>query len=227
MKIVFFGDSLTEGSYGGSYFAHLPDLLPEHEVINRGVGGDTVSNLLYRLESDVLLLQPDGVFVMVGGNDAFSYGFSGVRSYYKNAKHVPDGVITPEQFAAGMRDLFTALHLAHVQVWVGLAPNEYNARTVELHREYNALTEMAARTLSVPVLDLETVFPTPDPLPERPPLDIGFILTIGQREKRGWNDYETARREGEFTYTFDGLHFMPDAAERCAQAIAAFINENS
>lgn len=222
MKLVFFGDSLTEGSYGGSYFSYLPLLLPRHTLINAGVGGDTVVNLLRRTD-EMLALQPDGVFVMIGGNDAFSHAFPAVRSYYKNAKGIPGGAVSPETFARDIRELFTRLQLAQVQVWVGLMPNEYNPLAVATLAEYNAITGMTARSFSLPVLDLAPHFPTPAPVPERPPLDVGFILTIGQREKRGWHDYEQARREGGFTYTFDGLHLMPAAAEQAARAIAAFI----
>ena len=72
MKIVFLGDSLTWGGYGGDFVAEVDRRLPQHTIVNAGVGGNTVINLLNRLDS-VLDQEPDGVFVMVGGNDAISY----------------------------------------------------------------------------------------------------------------------------------------------------------
>lgn len=226
MKIVFLGDSLTWVGYGGSYFEELVKLLPEHELINAGVGGNTVVNLLRRADEDVLAHEPDAVFVMVGGNDAVSYSQPKTRSYYRQAMELEDGVVTPEQFERAYRDLLTKLQLAHAVVWIGLEPNEYNPTTVDALRDYNARVKEIARSFNVPVLDLMEEFPPVD-VPERPPLGIEFILTIGAREKRGWTDYESARAAGNFTFTFDGLHLTPETAKQVAQLIAAFIRENA
>ena len=63
--IVFVGDSITEGwSTLEKDFAGLP--VP---VANRGIGGDTTPNLLYRLEEDVLSLHPRALVVLIGTND--------------------------------------------------------------------------------------------------------------------------------------------------------------
>lgn len=226
MKIVLFGDSLTEGSYGGSYFDTLVKLMPEHELINAGVGGNTVINLLSRVEDDVLAHQPDAVLVMVGGNDAISSSQPKTRSYYRQAMNIPEGVVTPEIFEQAYRDLLTRLQLAHIVVWVGLEPNEYNSATLAAVTDYNARAKNIARSFNIPVLDLMEAFPAPAPLPDRPDLGIDYILTIGAREKRGWNDYETARQSGGFTFTFDGLHLTPESAQKAAEHIAAFIQEN-
>ena len=99
MKIVFFGDSLTWGGYGGSYFDELKPLLPDHELINAGEGGNTAINLMRRLDDDVLSHAPDGVFVMIGGNDAISYSQPETRPYYKQVQKIPEGVVMPEQFS--------------------------------------------------------------------------------------------------------------------------------
>jgi lysophospholipase L1-like esterase len=222
MKIVFLGDSLTWGGYGGSYFNELESLLPDHELINAGDGGNTIINLLNRLDEDVLSHEPDGVFVMVGGNDAISYSQPETRQYYRQVQKIPDGVVTPEQFSQAYRDLLTRLHLAHTLVWVGLPPAEYNPEVFETVGQYNGLAAEAARALNIPVLDLMDAFP-PENVAERPPLGMPYILTIGSREKSGWNEYEKAQQEGGFSFTFDGLHFMPEAAKKAAELIAAFI----
>lgn len=223
MKIVLFGDSLTEGSYGGSYARHLARLMPEHTFINAGVGGDTVVHLLRRVERDVLAHQPDAVFVMVGGNDALSHTFPAVRSYFRGAKRLESGSVSPDVFARELRELYTQLQLAHIVTWVGLEPNEYNPAAAEAHTAYNHIAADAARAFGLPVLDLAATFPAPHPLPDRPPLDIAFILTIGSREARGWAEYEGARAAGGFTFSFDGLHLTPEAAEQAADAIARFM----
>ena len=225
MKIVCLGDSLTWVGYGGSYFEELVKLMPEHEWINAGVGGNTVINLLRRVDDDVLRHEPDGVFVMVGGNDAVSYSQPKTRSYYRQAQDIPDGIVTPEQYETAYRDLLTKLQLAHTLVWIGLETNEYNPTTVAAQHDINARTKAIARSLSLPVLDLMEALP-PGDVPERPPLSIEYILTIGAREKRGWNAYEEARQAGGFTFTFDGMHLTPETARRVAALVAEFIRSN-
>ena len=63
--IVFVGDSITEGwATLAQDFAGLP-----LKVVNRGIGGDTTPNLLYRLQDDVLDLHPRAMVVLIGTND--------------------------------------------------------------------------------------------------------------------------------------------------------------
>jgi lysophospholipase L1-like esterase len=63
--IVFVGDSITEGwATLEQDFAGLGV-----KVVNRGIGGDTTPNLLYRLQADVLDLHPRAMVVLIGTND--------------------------------------------------------------------------------------------------------------------------------------------------------------
>ncbi|HVT71613.1 MAG TPA: GDSL-type esterase/lipase family protein [Lacunisphaera sp.] len=63
--IVFVGDSITEGWHTlQKDFASLPV-----KVVNRGIGGDTTPNLLYRLPDDVLSLHPRALVLLIGTND--------------------------------------------------------------------------------------------------------------------------------------------------------------
>lgn len=80
-KVVFvaFGDSITEG-YGVSegwpekLVKELKKKYPKSdiELINKGRSGDTAEDGLYRLDSDVIELNPDLVTVNFGINDAMS-----------------------------------------------------------------------------------------------------------------------------------------------------------
>ncbi len=222
MKIVFLGDSLTWGGYGGNFVAEIAHLLPDHTIINAGDGGDTVVNLLERVD-DILEKGPDGIFVMVGGNDAISYTQPETRRYYRRAKKIADGIVTPEVFAQNYRDLLTHIQLKHVLTWVGLPPIEYNPEVVSAVQQYNQLAAAAAKALNIPVLDLMTPF-APEEIPDRPPLNQETINLIGERSKSGWSDFETERQRGGFTFTFDGLHLMPDTAPRVAKIIVEFLD---
>lgn len=95
MKVVFLGDSITDGNWGGGgarpaaqrsnydmnhiyghgfqaecmacYMAKYPK---KHlRFYNRGISGDTVYGISKRLEDEVLSLRPDAVSILIGVND--------------------------------------------------------------------------------------------------------------------------------------------------------------
>ena len=78
-KVVFLGDSITqageskegEGTYKGFITSLKENVGQEMELINKGISGDKVSDLLLRYKSDVLELEPDIVFIYIGINDVW------------------------------------------------------------------------------------------------------------------------------------------------------------
>lgn len=78
VKVVFFGDSITEyGVRPKGYITRISELLKEegqdkaYELVGAGVGGNKVYDLYLRLEDDVLDKKPDVVFIYVGVNDVW------------------------------------------------------------------------------------------------------------------------------------------------------------
>ena len=70
MKIVCFGDSLTEyGGVGGRFSDILQRRFPGHDFVNRGVGGNTFVDAKARFKKDVLDEKPDIVLLEFGAND--------------------------------------------------------------------------------------------------------------------------------------------------------------
>ena len=69
MNIIFFGDSLTEGIPGISYFDILKEKLPQHVLVNAGKGGDTVISLHRRIKKMNLNEVYDIAFLWIGTND--------------------------------------------------------------------------------------------------------------------------------------------------------------
>jgi lysophospholipase L1-like esterase len=61
-RIIFFGDSITDGWKIADYFPGKP-------YINRGIGGQTTPQLLVRFRKDVIDLQPKAVVILAGTND--------------------------------------------------------------------------------------------------------------------------------------------------------------
>lgn len=225
MRLVFLGDSLTWGGYGGNFVMHVAAQLPEHTIINAGVAGDTVVNLLRRVDDVIAEHAPDALFVMVGGNDAVSYLYPAVRPYYQSTKKIEKGVVSPDVFTSTYRELLQQIQLQFVQPLVGLAPTEYNRDLVQLRELYHTRTREVAEALNIPILDLAAAFTPPAPI-QREGVDMAFIRQIGERSRSGWNDYETERQRWGYTYTFDGMHLTPAAAEQFAEKIVPFLRDH-
>jgi lysophospholipase L1-like esterase len=61
-RVIFFGDSITDGW-------HLDQYFPGKGYINRGIGGQTTSQMLMRFRQDVIALRPTAVVILAGTND--------------------------------------------------------------------------------------------------------------------------------------------------------------
>lgn len=60
-KIVFLGDSITDGNEWNELFDHP-------NIINRGISGDTTEGILYRIDQ-IYVLKPSKIFILIGTND--------------------------------------------------------------------------------------------------------------------------------------------------------------
>ncbi|MDE7453057.1 MAG: SGNH/GDSL hydrolase family protein [Clostridia bacterium] len=117
MRIVFIGDSITdcgrdrddEKSLGTGYVKVLSDKLhplypdTDLELINKGISGNELVDVLDRLQTDVIDLKPDAVVIMIGINNTL-HRFSDDKE--------PDFV----KFEADLISLFTRLKKAGIVV---------------------------------------------------------------------------------------------------------------
>jgi len=76
-RVVVFGDSWVAGDVGSTperepFTYELQNQLPWADIINEGVGGNTVTDLLARFDADVAPHEPDYVIVNTGTNDSYS-----------------------------------------------------------------------------------------------------------------------------------------------------------
>lgn len=86
LKIVAFGDSITEGTYGGADVSQAwPFVLQMFlnkagipcEVLNMGIPGETTPEGLRRFKRQVVSQKPKLVLIMYGANDSFvPYGYN-------------------------------------------------------------------------------------------------------------------------------------------------------
>lgn len=69
MRLVALGDSITAGTAGSTWLTYLDP--PPVYVHNAGIGGNTTTQMLARLTTDVLAYSPTDVTIMGGTNDIF------------------------------------------------------------------------------------------------------------------------------------------------------------
>ena len=110
-RVVFFGDSITEGW-------HLDEYFPGKPYINRGISGQTTPQMLIRFRQDVLDLQPKVVIILAGTNDIAGN----------------TGPMRPEDTGGKLRVLrrFRPRQQRPCRVFVGTAPPQLHSAIAEL-----------------------------------------------------------------------------------------------
>jgi len=61
-RVVFFGDSITDGWKLNQYFPGKP-------YVNRGISGQITGEMLGRMQADVIALKPEAMVILAGTND--------------------------------------------------------------------------------------------------------------------------------------------------------------
>ena len=141
--IVFVGDSITEGWHTiAQDFADLGV-----KVANRGIGGDTTPNLVYRLQDDVLSLHPRALVLLIGTNDL--------------GQHT-----SPAQIADNLRELHRRIRTAYPTIpiaWCLVMPRNGDDTYPERIRDLNTrIRALAATDPLVTLCDTFTPLAQPD-----------------------------------------------------------------
>jgi lysophospholipase L1-like esterase len=238
MRVVFFGDSLTEGTHGSSYLAILRRMVAETpglrdvDLINAGVGGDTVEHLLSRLASDVASHDPDWVVVFIGGNDATTWRINrGIwrrlvywraRRYFARNRGIT-GAITPRRFEAGLRTVVAEIR-QRTRARVALcAPQPHGVETHSLRwrilAQYADVIRHVASDLGCELIDLHATWSAAAcALPPRS-LVARWRTALGVLRGDGGVDIDILARQRGYVLTFDGIHFSTQGAMLVAQVM--------
>ena len=153
MKIICFGDSITASGRGGGWTDAVAASLGEaHELINRGVGGNTTQDALARIQCDVLDLTPDIVLIEFGVNDC--YVFADART----------GRVEAAQYQANLREIVRLVAEAKARpiLIVNHEPRRMedqhqqgNGQTLQDNlRAYNERARAVAHELSLQTIDI-------------------------------------------------------------------------
>jgi acyl-CoA thioesterase I len=126
-RVVFFGDSITEGwSRDGGFFPGKP-------YVNRGISGQTTPQMLVRFRQDVVALRPKVVVILAGTNDIA--GNTGPST----AEMIEDNLASMAEIASanGIRVVLASILPAFDYPWrPGLQPAPKIATVNEWMKEY-------------------------------------------------------------------------------------------
>ena len=229
MKIAFFGDSLTEGFQGVTYFPLLQQKFPEFELFNYGKSGDTVISLLKRIESITFPSKFDLVFLWIGVNDVF-VKVSRIYPLLKKLRRQPwaknHDVFTTHykkllNFLAAKTDwLFTV-----PPVFIGEDPdNQWNK---ELEALNTVIKDLSFSQENCEFIDLRKMFTEKlmgqNPSAYVPKSFVRLIKDTLTLKASGTADGESLERG--LRLTLDGIHLNNAGASLAAKVFAEAIEE--
>ncbi len=145
-RIVLLGDSLTEmGDLEEGWVKILRQKYPQYNFYNMGISGDKVSDLLGRIDRDVV--SPSFVVVFIGTNDVWGFlGFSG----------------TPrERFTAELTHLISTLTDLGNKValcTLGVIGEKQVNELDNILDSYSSIIRDLAKERSLPLCDIRTAF---------------------------------------------------------------------
>lgn len=159
--VLFQGDSVTDchrnrddiASMGDSYVKTMNEYLKKYniQVINKGISGNKVDNLLERFDNDFKGVNPDYIFILIGVNDTwhdfpnqkdtatFKKEYELLISKIKEEINVP--IIILEPFIIGFNEEITCMKNdldEKIQVIKELA-NKYDLEYISFTNEFNQL----------------------------------------------------------------------------------------
>ena len=154
MKIIFFGDSITEmGVQPGGYISKLRQLavpVSEFDLVGKGIGGNKVYDLYLRLENDVLSQSPDVVFIYVGINDIWHKRLAGTGTDADKFEKFYRALIKK------MKDKNISVVLCTPAV-IGERTDNSNEQDGELNY-YSGIIRKLSRENDLPIVDLRKDF---------------------------------------------------------------------
>lgn len=155
-KVVFLGDSITQGGGGPKGYVTLCKnaivaKTEGVEIINAGISGNKVTDLQRRLQKDVLDRKPTIVVIYIGINDVW------------HGEKDPARGTTKDKFEAGLKEIIGKIQDGGAKVVlctptvIGEKKNGENSLDARLD-EYSDISRKLAKDLKLPLCDLRKVF---------------------------------------------------------------------
>ena len=135
-KILLVADSITASF-------NTRKLLPEFNIINKGLSGNNIAHLLKRLNRDLLASTPELIFILIGTND-IAQGF------------------TDEEILNNLHSILDIrlenIHIKDIFITSVLPTRDNEPRPNERIRELNKKIQIISGELKVNYLDLYSLF---------------------------------------------------------------------
>jgi lysophospholipase L1-like esterase len=227
MRIACFGDSLTSGLPGSSYFAVLRENFPDDTLLNFGKGNDTVVSLFRRVSAVRFDQTLNIAFLWIGVNDVPQTDGWSYRAFHN---------LVGQRRAKDIHE-FRSCYQSTVELLCGkaerviVAPpalkgenldSRWNRRLGDLAK---VIRNVAAGYDKVEFLDLQAAFarelasiPVSDQLPRKPFRVLLDALTLKTDEQ-----VDAKAAERGLHLTLDGVHLNSAGAKLVASALTASI----
>lgn len=157
IKVVFFGDSITELAVEpGGYIKKIDSLSTsehlnsQYEFVGAGVSGNKIYDLYLRIKEDVISKKPDIVVIYIGVNDVWHKQLAGTGT-------------DPDKFVGFYRAIIKTLRENGAKVMIctpaviGEKRDSSNEQDGDLN-SYSQLIRDLAKELHAPLVDLRTIF---------------------------------------------------------------------
>jgi lysophospholipase L1-like esterase len=157
-RIVFLGDSITQGATGKEGYITLikNELTEKHkdleiDIIGAGISGNKVPDLQARVDKDVVAKKPTIVFIYIGINDVW------------HGQDDPAKGTSPEKFEAGLREVIGKITKGGARV-ILCTPSVIGEKTDGTNKndkkldEYSDISRKVAKDLNLQVCDLRKEF---------------------------------------------------------------------
>lgn len=160
IKIAALGDSLTAGNTLGKNDRNWTDLLAERtgaEVRNCGIGGQTSSQGLARMEKDVLSHAPDIVLILFGMNDHVITNTNGQSSVSEAVFRSNLTEMATQACRHGIKPVFITPNAVMEEYYYTRHPQQWYAPSggvTALLAQYCEIIREVAESMHAPLVDL-------------------------------------------------------------------------
>ena len=237
---VMIGDSITQGTVGKNYTKmvskHLNSSQKVVDLINAGLNGDYVLNVLRRLD-DIISCKPDFVTIMIGTNDAgVVYAPDGIDAFRK-LKKVP---LEPEywtipKYKKDLTEIISRLKKeTNAKIAVFSIPTigeNFDHPVFDLSLEFTRTIKDVASELSITYLPLSermVEYLKEHPSSEKYPYkeDLKMMLRAIFAHYLFGRSWEKIARKNGCHLHIDHLHLSETGATMVADLIENFYKEN-
>jgi isoamyl acetate esterase len=177
IKVIFFGDSITQAAVEPGGFITISDSLlnpagtGNYDLIGAGVSGNKVYDLYLRLEDDVISKSPDMVVIWIGVNDVWHKRSSGTGT-------------DADKFEKFYLALIRKLKAAHIKIIVctpatiGEKWDNTNEQDGDLNH-YSDIIRGIAASQQLGLVDMRSAFETYEKAHNPQNLDRGILTADG------------------------------------------------